>query len=175
VVETLTDKKVARKLSTACDVGGKQPTTGLQKAKLVKCLIDQLSKNVNRKFAFMTMEACGRSCIAKSTIKTAKKLRKESKNLDEFLAKLNEKGIGGGHLKRRRKQIHARYDRCYCGWVSKTKEPIPLTYCFCSAGWYKELFETALGKTVNVTLLQSIINGAKSCRFIIDIQDSPVP
>lgn len=167
-VESLIDERVARKIATACGIS-KRPTTALRKANLVKCLIDQLDKNVSKRFALLTMETCGRMCIAKSTIKAAKKLKQQSKDLDEFLLLLNSHGIGGGHLKRKRGQIHAKYDRCYCGWVSKTREPISLTYCQCSVGWYKQLFETTLEQTVGVSIVQSIANGAGSCRFIIDL------
>lgn len=171
VVESLTNKRVAHKISKACDAREKQATTPHQKAKLVKSLIDQLDKTVSKKYTFLTMETCGRMCIGQTTIKSAKKLREQSKDLDHFLVLLNKAGIGGGHLTRKRRQIHGTYDRCYCGWVSKTKEPISLTYCHCSAGWYKELFEKTLEMPVSVAVVQSIISGAKSCRFIIELPE----
>lgn len=170
-VETFTDKKVAQKISSSCVAEKKLPTTGVKKAEMVKCLMGHLDRMVTKKSEKHIMELCGSMCIAKSTIKKALKLKKISGNIDDFLAKLNAHGIGGGHLKRKGRQIIAKYDHCYCGWVSKSKEPIPLTYCFCSAGWYKELFEKTIGESINVTVVQSIINGATSCKFIIDIED----
>ena len=66
--------------------------------------------------------------------------------------------------------IQGGYDRCYCGMVSKTRMPFPdLTYCHCSTGWYKQLFETALKKSVRVKIKRSIICGAKTCEFEIKI------
>lgn len=56
------------------------------------------------------------------------------------------------------------YDHCYCGQVEHTKELFTdTTYCNCSVGWYKQLFETAMGKKVEVKILQSIISRSKSC------------
>jgi hypothetical protein len=43
------------------------------------------------------------------------------------------------------------YDRCYCGRVKQTRQPFPTdTYCYCSTGWYKSLFEAAFGRPVKV-------------------------
>jgi hypothetical protein len=66
------------------------------------------------------------------------------------------------------KTILGGYDRCYCGRVRQTKEPFPTdTYCHCSTGWYKSLFEAAFNRPVEVTLKQSILQGADRCEFEI--------
>jgi predicted hydrocarbon binding protein len=39
------------------------------------------------------------------------------------------------------------------------------TYCNCSRGWAKALFEGATGKPVEVNMEKSIINGDDQCRF----------
>lgn len=64
--------------------------------------------------------------------------------------------------------IKATYNRCYCGSVSRTKEKIPLTYCYCGADWYKRLFEEVLGRPLRVDVLKSIANGADECVLKID-------
>ena len=62
------------------------------------------------------------------------------------------------------------YDKCYCGLVNKTKKPFKnLTYCYCGAGHIKQFFESALEKPVQVKLEQSVIAGAKNCKFLIHI------
>jgi hypothetical protein len=61
------------------------------------------------------------------------------------------------------------YDRCYCRSVSGTAEPFPSTYCRCSCGWYRQLFEQLIGEPIEVELLDSIIQGAQACRFVIRI------
>ena len=93
----------------------------------------------------------------------------ESHSVEELLAKLNEAGIGGGRLTlKNNSTILGGYDWCYCGRVKQTKEPFPTdTYCHCSTGWYKSLFEAAFDKPVKVTLKQSILQGTDSCEFEI--------
>jgi len=89
--------------------------------------------------------------------------------MNDFIIKLNEQHIGGGRLHLQDNVIQAGYDRCYCGSVSAGKERMPLTYCYCSTGWYKRLFEEVLSRPLQVEILQSIINGADTCRFLIHI------
>jgi predicted hydrocarbon binding protein len=141
--------------------------TPLQKARCVKALMDVMDEDVDATTRVAVMEACGRSCIGKSTLKKAQKLQQQAADFDDLLRLLNENHIGGGHLHRQGSVILASYDRCYCGSVSHTKEAFSDTYCHCSGGWYRELFETLLDITVKVELLGSIIQGDKRCTFRI--------
>lgn len=120
--------------------------------------------------------SCGMMCCGITSRKLAKRLMQESKSLKDFIKKLNEKHIGGGRLILKDKStIIGGYDHCYCGMVSKTRTPFPdLTYCQCSTGWYKQLFETALGHPVKVKILQSIIAGARTCEFVIKISTGKI-
>jgi predicted hydrocarbon binding protein len=115
------------------------------------------------------MEQCGRHCIGASTLQKASRMQRESANLDELLERLNAARIGGGHLRREGSRIHAVYEQCYCGSVSQSKTPISITYCYCSCGWFRQLFETLLGKPVEVELVESIQSGGDGCRFIIHL------
>jgi len=100
-------------------------------------------------------------------LQKAVRLLKHAANLDDLVELLNANHIGGGLLRRKGKTIIAEYRRCYCGSVSKTKTKFSPTYCQCSCGWYRQLFETILGKPVKVELLGSIIQGDAQCRFKI--------
>jgi len=120
--------------------------------------------------------SCGMMCCGTNSRKLAKQLMQKSKSLKDFISKLNEKHLGGGRLKLKDENtIIGGYDRCYCGMVSKTRKKFPdLTYCQCGVGWYKQLFETALGRPVQVKILQSIISGARTCEFVIKISSNKI-
>jgi len=45
-----------------------------------------------------------------------------------------------------------------------------MTYCYCGAGHIKQFFESAFEKTVDVKILESVMTGAKTCKFIISIE-----
>lgn len=139
------------------------------KAAWMRQMMLRLETNCDAETCNQVLQSCGRKCCGINSRKHARKLYLESTSLEEFILKMNHCGLGGGRLKLLSADtISAGYDRCFCGQVSQTEVPFPtITYCQCSVGWYKQLFETALGTQVEVELLQSIISGAKSCEFRI--------
>ena len=141
--------------------------TPLQKARWLRDLMGRLEDQVGKAVAAEIMEACGRRCIGSSVLEKARRVKQDAHDLDDLLDRLNQAHLGGGKLKREGKVIHASYERCYCGSVKQTQEPFSAVYCHCSCGWYKELFETILEKPVEVKLIESIIQGAQTCRFEI--------
>jgi hypothetical protein len=76
--------------------------------------------------------------------------------------------LGGWLTLKNKKTILGGYDWCYCGRLKHRKKPFPTdTYCHCSTGWYKSLFEAAFDRSVEVVLKQSSLQGADSCEFEI--------
>jgi predicted hydrocarbon binding protein len=142
-----------------------------QKAEWIRNAVRRLENQVGKPTARKVMQACGMKCCGPTQQKRAKQFMAESKSVEELLAKLNERGIGGGRLKLKDPNtIVGGYDWCYCGRVKQTRQPFPTdTWCHCSAGWYKSLFEAAFDKPVKVKLKQSIIQGADTCEFEIEL------
>ena len=143
------------------------------KAEYIKNMIKRMKQIIGVPKTYQLLVSCGQKCCGVSTRKKATEIFKKSKSLKEFINLLNKQGIGGGRLKMKDKTtITGGYDRCYCGMVSKTRSPFTdTTYCTCSTGWYKQLFETALGRPVEVKILQSIVAGAETCEFIIKLKE----
>ena len=137
------------------------------KAALIRECIELIERECSREGCVRIMQNC--NCLGRSVTEKATRLYQESANIDDWLARMNENGIGGGHLSRRGKRITAVYDKCYCGSVSQTREPFSNTFCHCSSGWLKQLFEQVLGFPVEVSLIGSIIQGDKRCEFVISI------
>jgi len=116
------------------------------------------------------VENCGRKCVHPNIIQKVGQVYDEVKDIDVLIERLNEFGIGGGHLRREQNKIYASYDRCYCGHAANYKEQIPGAYCNCSRGWFLELFEQTLKAPVKVELVNSIIKGGEKCEFIITLE-----
>jgi hypothetical protein len=146
-------------------------TTPVQKAGGIQKMMLLLDRTVDEYKRREVMEACGRRCMGESVLKKARQIQKEASDLDDLLRWLNDAHIGGGHMYLEGSTIHASYDRCYCGTVSQTREPISPTYCSCSCGWFRQLFETIEGHPVEFRLLDSIIQGGESCRFLINVAE----
>lgn len=162
------DSAVMDRLTAGCEAYDtlKSPA---EKAGWIRGLMDRLEDEVGERVAKEIMVDCGRQCIARGALKRAHRLWQEAEDIDDFLDKLNQAHIGGGNLRREGDIVYGSYGRCYCGSVSKAKERLSSIYCSCSCGWYKELFETALERPVEVELLDSIVQGAEACRFAIRI------
>ncbi len=142
-----------------------------KKAAWLRVAIEQLEQLVGAETAGNIMQECGKKCCGQRTRERAKKLMLESDNIEDFVNKLNKEGLGGRRLKVvDQNTITGGYDHCYCGQVRHTEQPFSnKTYCLCSVGWYKQLFEHALERSVEVEITQSIISGAETCEFIIHL------
>jgi predicted ArsR family transcriptional regulator len=131
--------------------------------KWITNLIDGLNENVDEKTIAKILEQCGRQCQSQSFITKAKEIYKKSKNADDFLEKL---GRVYKHLHREGDKVYLMYPKCYCSQVNKIpKGKLSGTYCNCSRGWAKALFEGAIGRPVEVIMEKSIINGDNQCKF----------
>ncbi len=135
----------------------------------IKRIMTELVRICNEEQVTRIMQSCGRQCIPKSYISRAKAIYEESDGMDEFLGKLNKMRIGGGQLHLRDGKIVGIYDRCYCGLVKKLKRLSPF-YCYCSAGWYEQLFSSVFEKPVEVDKIMTIPDGADHCEFEISFK-----
>jgi predicted hydrocarbon binding protein len=144
------------------------------KANFIKRIMDRMLAKNSKSVAKKVMLECGymmrdgvSRCINENRIRKTKELFARSEDLKDFVYKYSKHS--GGKLEFKDNVIKATYNRCYCGSVSGTKEKIPLTYCYCGAGWYKRLFEEVLSRPVKVEVLRSIASGADKCELAIYI------
>ena len=141
-----------------------------------KSTIEKMEKELGTKKTIEIMRLCGQKCCGTGTRKSAKRLMDDSKSIEEFLAKASTYGVTEGDVEYRledSRTIIGTFNRCFCKQVAKTEEPFSnKTYCNCSAEFHKQYFEAALGRSVDVELVQSIISGAGNCIFKIHIGES---
>jgi len=135
--------------------------------KWIARLIAGLDEHVDEKTRAVILEQCGRQCQSESSVRKAKAIYENSENIDDFLRRLGQKYK---HLHIEGNNVHFIYPKCLCSQVNKIpKGKLSGTYCACSIGWTKALFEGALGKPVEVIMEKSIISGDDECRFKIVI------
>jgi hypothetical protein len=142
-----------------------------QKSSWWKNALYKMEKELGAEKATQIMTCCGEKCCGKGQRKTARRLMQEAGSLEEFLVKISKHGVKEGELEyqlENENTIIGKYNKCFCKQVAKTKEPFEaMTYCQCSAEFNRQFFAAALEKEVKVTLEQSIICGAKYCKFIV--------
>ena len=58
---------------------------------------------------------------------------------------------------------------CHCGLVKHSKEQISPTFCCCSGGWVKQLWEGIFEQPVEVRLVESLLLGDVQCTHAVRI------
>jgi len=58
---------------------------------------------------------------------------------------------------------------CLCSMAESKPAGMSPTYCYCSVGYVKEMFELRFNRKVDVELLDSVLKGGKRCRFKITV------
>lgn len=133
--------------------------------KWIANLVDELDKHVDAETIAKILEQCGRQCQSQSFVKKAKDIYNKSKDINDFLDKFAKVYK---HLHRESDKVYIVYPKCYCSHVNKIpKGKLSATYCNCSRGWAKALFEGALGRPVEVVMKETIVNGDNQCKFQI--------
>jgi len=61
---------------------------------------------------------------------------------------------------------------CHCPRVRDgvgADPTLPMTYCYCGAGFYKGIWEEILGEPVRVEMLESVIQGDEVCKIAVHL------
>jgi len=58
---------------------------------------------------------------------------------------------------------------CLCPMAEGKPAGLSPTYCYCSLGYVKEIFELKFNRKVEVELVDSVLKGAKRCQFKITV------
>jgi hypothetical protein len=114
------------------------------------------------------LELTGRACAHIHSDVLFWETWEATRNLDDFLEKINESYGEKVFEMIDEDTISAHYSKCTCPLVEHGLVDSPLL-CNCSPNWLVENFESILKKTVTVTTKNTILRGAKSCSFIISI------
>jgi predicted hydrocarbon binding protein len=66
-----------------------------------------------------------------------------------------------------------RYFYCHCGRVKKqireNKQTYSEDYCYCGAGFFKNIWEEVLGKEVKIDVIETVLKGSSVCKFMIQL------
>lgn len=132
------------------------------KAQWLVDLLRHVDGHIEENTLARILEERGRNCIGTTYINKAKNAAKDTKNTDEFLENLAKVFP---YLKREGEKVYIVYPKCFCHHLKGFKGEVPHSYCYCSVGWVKEMFEQALGKAIEVKLESSVLRGGKTCRL----------
>lgn len=130
------------------------------KEKWIVTLMKNMEMQLDEHTRCRLMESCGRECAKRGAIKIAE----SSGDINRMIQKLSS--IPDLDIQQQNQDMYrVVYHKCFCDLVKKDNARLPNIYCECSRGWLLEMFETAAGKPVNVTIIQTIKRGGKLCEF----------
>ena len=126
------------------------------------------------------MQACGRACHI-NAFGVASEEPPPPDALDNFLSAYQNRGET--EIRRDGNTVYYQYGSseqnpyglrlldgyCMCPVVESGPVELSPTYCQCSAGYVKEMFERLTGSPCRVEVLESLRSGGSACRFKIDI------
>jgi hypothetical protein len=61
------------------------------------------------------------------------------------------------------------YYFCHCDYARAVTGNISLTYCYCGAGWCRNIWEAILERPVRVEIVKSVLQGDDVCRFAVHL------
>jgi len=134
----------------------------------VKRLMDNLDSRLDEATRVELMESCGRACF-RTSHGEAGAAKPQPGDFHKLLAQLKEYA-GEDGVRREGNTICFSYGtsgKCFCPLVADGPPRLSDTYCNCSLGYVKEMFERAVGKPVKVELTESLKRGGKACRFTV--------
>ena len=66
--------------------------------------------------------------------------------------------------------VEKRRAYCFCPVIRANLDfGMPVQYCYCGAGWYKQQWEGVFNKPVQINIIESVLQGDERCRFAIHI------
>lgn len=132
----------------------------------LKSLMESLDRTLSEPERVAFQEASGRACAARGGMVDGAK--SFNGDVDKFLAAMSAH-IGDGNAVRDGRTIRLTYETCFCPFVSDLEEPISPTYCYCTQGWTKAVYEALTGNPVRVSLRAAIKRGDPKCRIEVEI------
>lgn len=107
--------------------------------------------------------ACGPE---RGKISRLKKEYEKSQDMAEFAARASQLELGFA-IAWEDGSLYLLYPRCYCSCVKRVEQPVPRSWCDCSLGYAKRMFEAILDRLVQAELIESVKTGGKRCRIRI--------
>lgn len=149
----------------------------------IKDLMSHMDSMINKDTKIKLMQECGRSCYIRA-FGVAPEEKPESEQAKEYIERLKTNGYkvekkgnkttvifnwGENHQKPTGLIMKDGY--CMCDIVESGPVRLSPSFCYCSTGYIKEIFERRTGKQVKVDLIDSLKMGGKDCIFKVEIED----
>jgi len=124
-------------------------------------------EEVDQETRLRIMERCGEACAEVGDLHIAVKIAEEIDDLDEIVSRANKEIAWCGEWVREGDEITAVCRQCGCPLVRQGIVELTGTFCYCSRGWVKAIFEALLKRPVKVELEKAIGLGDDVCKYTV--------
>ena len=147
-----------------------------QGQEVIKRIIAKLDQKLDKATREEIMENCGRLCHDGANPERRKPTPEETarflEGMRSYLGKEGVQQSGDETI------VYFKYIQnprglkvsdgyCLCPILEDAPKDISGSYCHCSVGYVKAIFEQGLGKPARVELTNSVLRGGKSCDFTV--------
>lgn len=132
-------------------------------------LLDAMQTELDEPTRIRLMAACGRGCFLRHSFKQELAAQGQG-NLENLIAALQNnfeawQADDGVHIRYGETSAH-----CYCPVLPERAGAPDELHCHCTRATHQTIFETALGRPVQVEILESLRRGGKTCHFLARVQ-----
>ena len=133
-------------------------------------LMETIDSELDDSTKIKLMAGCGRGCFRRFQFKQdiAAKGKGSVEKLIEAYSSNFEVWREGED------KVHIRYgavnkNGCYCP-AARYRQPRPMDiHCYCTRATHETIWQTALGKTVKIDILQTVRRGDPTCHFLVHL------
>jgi len=140
-----------------------------QTGRMIDLIVEGL-EGADEETKLRIMERCGEACAEVGDLGIARKIAEETDDIDEIVAKANDEIAWCGKWTKEGDMITAVCTYCGCPLVRQGVVKLTGTFCLCSRGWVKAIFEVMLKRPVMVELEKAIGFGDGICKYNVHYQ-----
>ena len=127
-------------------------------------LLSEIEDDIPLERREQILEKMGRNCVG--SLGWAEKYKNNPEGFFEHMKQHSGENITYDREKGLIRVVTRDRD-CDCPIVDSSKTPA--YYCHCSIGWQKQVYETILGKKIEVNLVESVLRGSSRCVFEVHV------
>ncbi len=149
-----------------------------QGQQVIKRMMAELDRQVDQPTRRRIMEACGRQCFEgsrpagpKPTAETAAKFMN---GIRKYVGPENVRDSAAGtvvyfHYSQNPEGLKTADGYCLCPIFEDAPKDVSPTYCDCSVGYVRTMFQQATGRETRVELTGSVLRGDRTCTFTVTL------
>jgi len=131
-------------------------------------LLDTMDEQLPRESRLRLIAGCGRGCFRRHEFKRA--IAEQGKGDVDKLVAAYKKNFEAW---REGETVHVRYgetsSRCYCPVVKDRPARADDLHCECTRSTHQSIFETALGRPIEVEVVETLRRGGRTCHFVAHV------